>query len=48
MKAGPSASRPSWSRRIAWLVGIWAAGVAVLAVAAYALRLIMNAAGMSA
>ncbi|HEY9573311.1 MAG TPA: DUF2474 domain-containing protein, partial [Pusillimonas sp.] len=38
----------SWRRRIAWLVGIWAASIAVLAVVAYALKLVMNAVGMTA
>ncbi len=41
-------SQASWRRRIMWLVGIWAASIAVLAVAAYALRLVMNAVGMTA
>lgn len=40
--------RASWRRRIAWLIGIWAASIAVLALVAYALRLVMNAAGMTA
>lgn len=37
----------SWLRRIAWLVGIWAASVGILAIVAYALRLLMNMAGMT-
>lgn len=40
--------RRQWLRRIAWLVGIWAASIAVLTIFAYALRLVMNAAGMTA
>jgi len=36
-----------WARRLAWLVGIWAAGIAALAVLAYGLRLLMNWAGMT-
>ncbi|RTZ40950.1 DUF2474 domain-containing protein [Candidimonas sp. SYP-B2681] len=36
-----------WGRRIAWLVGIWAASIAVLAIAAYLLKLLMNLAGMT-
>ncbi len=36
-----------WVRRIAWLVGIWAASVALLAIAAYLLKLVMNLAGMT-
>jgi hypothetical protein len=34
-------------QRLAWLVGIWAASVAALAVVAYLLRLFMAAAGMT-
>jgi hypothetical protein len=41
-------TRPSWWRRIAWLAGIWAASIAVLGLAAYALKLVMNAVGMTA
>ena len=41
-------SRPSWPRRIAWLVGIWGASIAVLAIAAYLLRVLMDFAGMTA
>ncbi len=37
-----------WLRRMGWLLGIWAASIAVLALVAYVLRLIMNAAGMTA
>ena len=37
----------SWWRRVAWLIFIWAAGVSVLAVLAYLLRLLMNAAGLT-
>ncbi|MBF6615935.1 DUF2474 domain-containing protein [Pollutimonas thiosulfatoxidans] len=43
----PSA-RALWWRRIAWLVAIWAASIAALALFAYLLRLIMNAVGMTA
>jgi hypothetical protein len=35
-----------WARRIAWLLAIWAAGVAALALAAGLLRLLMHAAGL--
>lgn len=38
----------SWWRRVGWLVFIWAASVAALAVAAGLFRLLMSAAGMSA
>lgn len=37
----------SWPRRFGWLILIWAVGVAVLAVLAYLLRLVMNAAGLT-
>ena len=40
--------RPSWPKRIAWLVGIWGASIAVLAIAAYLLRVVMDLAGMTA
>ncbi|MEJ1974716.1 MAG: DUF2474 domain-containing protein [Acetobacteraceae bacterium] len=36
-----------WLRRVGWLVLIWAASVAALGVAAYALRLLMGLAGMT-
>lgn len=42
-----SPARDSWPRRVAWLVAIWAASVAALAVVAYLLRLLMNAAGLT-
>jgi hypothetical protein len=34
-------------KRLGWLVLIWSASVAVMAVAAYAMRLLMRAAGLS-
>jgi hypothetical protein len=37
---------PLWLRRVAWLVAIWAASVAALALAAALMRLLMHAAGM--
>ena len=37
-----------WSRRLAWLIGLWTASVLTLALAAWLLRLLMNAAGLSA
>ncbi|MDR3468174.1 MAG: DUF2474 domain-containing protein [Xanthobacteraceae bacterium] len=46
MRAEPAAPR-SWPRRIGWLVAIWAASVAVLAVVALLFRLLMNAAGLT-
>ena len=39
--------RPHWGRRLLWLVGIWAASVLALGVAASVLKLFMRAAGMS-
>ncbi|WP_144634963.1 DUF2474 domain-containing protein [Bordetella genomosp. 13] len=39
---------PNWPRRLLWLVLIWAASVAALGLAAYGLRLLMGAAGMTA
>ena len=36
-----------WSRRFGWLVAIWAASVAALAVVALALKAIMRLVGMS-
>ncbi|MFA7669980.1 MAG: DUF2474 family protein [Burkholderiaceae bacterium] len=36
-----------WLRRAGWLAGIWLASVAALSLAAWALRLLMKAIGMS-
>ncbi len=38
---------PAWGRRIAWLVGLWLAGVAVLGLVALLLRVVMRLAGLS-
>jgi hypothetical protein len=38
---------PSWPRRIGWLILIWAASVAALAVVALAFRVLMKLAGLS-
>ena len=35
-----------WLRRLAWLVAIWAASVAALALVALVMRWLMRAAGM--
>jgi hypothetical protein len=35
-----------WLRRLAWLVALWLASVAALGIVAFALRLLMHAAGM--
>jgi hypothetical protein len=37
----------SWRRRVLWLVGLWTASVLGLALLAWLLRLLMNAAGLS-
>lgn len=37
-----------WIKRIGWLLGIWVCSVAALGAAAYLLRLVMNAVGMTA
>lgn len=39
--------RPKWLKRFGWLIGIWCASVLALAVAAYAMRLLMAAIGLS-
>ena len=36
----------SWCKRLAWLAGIWRASVTTLSLAAWAMRLLMRAAGM--
>jgi hypothetical protein len=41
------AQQNTWWQKIGWLVLIWLASVATLACAAYAMRLLMRAAGMS-
>jgi hypothetical protein len=47
MASGPAATRP-WLHRIGWMVLIWAASVAALGVAAFAFRLLMTLAGLTA
>ena len=39
--------KPSWLRRIGWLVLIYAAGVIAVGAAAVLIRLLMSAAGMT-
>lgn len=39
---------PAWPRRVAWLVLIWSASVGSLALAAYLLKLLMGAVGLTA
>ncbi len=38
---------PSWRKRLGWFILIWLCSVAGLALAAYAMRLLMRMAGMS-
>lgn len=45
-KHGLEEKKPLW-QRLGWLVLIWAASVAALGVAAYAMRLFMSAAGLT-
>jgi hypothetical protein len=45
---GARPGRRGWLQRLAWLLLIWTASVAALAVAALAIRLLMRAAGMTA
>ncbi len=40
-------ARRLWARRVAWLLALWASGVAALAVVAAILKLFMRAAGLS-
>jgi len=47
-KASHARERKPWGRRIAWMIGLWAASVGVLALVAYLLRLVMEAVGMTA
>jgi len=44
--AGTEIAKPSWLRRIGWLVLLWAAGVATVGVAAIVIRIFMTAAGL--
>lgn len=44
---GPHSPPPSWRGRLLWLAIIWACSAAALGAAAYALRLVMRAIGMS-
>jgi hypothetical protein len=36
-----------WSKRVAWLIAIWAASVAALGIVASVLHIAMHAAGLS-
>jgi len=44
---GQDARARRWTTRVLWLIAIWAASVAVLALAAYALRFVMGWAGLT-
>jgi hypothetical protein len=39
-------SPPQWLRRLGWMLGLWAGGVAALWLVASLIRAIMHAAGM--
>ena len=41
------AGREEWLKRIGWLLVLWGAGVAALGIAAWLIRLVMRAAGLS-
>ena len=43
-----AAASARWGRRIAWLVGLWAAGVALLTLASWLLKGFMRWAGLAA
>lgn len=43
---GPARRRPLWLRRLGWMAGLWAGGVAALWLVASLIRAIMHAAGM--
>jgi hypothetical protein len=42
----PRRSAPQWLRRLGWMLGLWAGGVAALWLVASLIRAIMHAAGM--
>ncbi len=39
--------KPRWTRRIGWLVLLWSASVAALGLVAFAVRALMNMAGLT-
>jgi hypothetical protein len=45
--AAAGVQRKPWLRRVGWLILIWAASVAALAVVATLFRLMMHAAGLT-
>jgi hypothetical protein len=46
-EAGAARRRSVWLRRVAWLLAIWLAGVASLALVAYGFRLVMQWVGLA-
>lgn len=40
-------AQSSWPRKLAWLAAIWTVSVALLAIVAGAMRLVMNAVGLT-
>jgi len=46
--APPAAGRSPWWKKLAWLLVIWSASVAALALVAYVIGLFMRAAGLRA
>ncbi|WP_082072743.1 DUF2474 domain-containing protein [Hyphomicrobium sp. 99] len=46
MSADIRNERPSWVRRIGWLMVLWAGGVATVGVVAIVIRILMTAAGL--
>lgn len=43
---GSGDGKPSWLRRVGWMVLLWAAGVATVGLVAILIRILMNAAGL--
>ena len=43
----PEQAPAGWGKRVMWLVLIWVCSIGALGIAAYAMRLVMRAAGMS-
>jgi hypothetical protein len=48
MPPGAGPPKDTWARRIGWLVLLWTASVATLAIFALLIRVIMQAVGMTA
>jgi hypothetical protein len=47
MPGNAETERPSWARRVGWLLLIWVASVLALAGVAVVIRIIMSAAGLT-